>query len=104
VAWTPAAARWSAIIDRHEASGLSVREFAAANDVHPGTLSWWRWRLGRTRGRRTRSPFVELVVAESQPDNVAQPLVLTLDDLGACIAIHHDTDLLLLRRTLEALC
>lgn len=104
MATTPAAARWSRIIDRHEASGLSIREFAWANDVHPGTLSWWRWQLGRTRGRRARSAFVELVVAEPQREEADQSVVLTLNELGAHIVVEHETDLALLRRTLEALC
>lgn len=104
MAWTPAAARWSAIIDEHEASGLTVREFAAANNLRGTTLSWWRWQLGRTRGRRPSLPFVELVVAEPQDEDADQPLVLTLDHLGVDIPVHQATDLVLLRRTLEALC
>ena len=32
---TPAAARWTAILDRHEASGQTIAAFAEANDLNP---------------------------------------------------------------------
>ncbi len=95
----PLSRRWR---HQHEASGLTVREFAESIGVRAGTLSWWRWHLGRTRKRRTSSAFVELVIAEPQVHE--RPLLLNLDRLGVDITVHPGTDLALLRRTLEALC
>ena len=57
MARTTAAERWSVLVDEHEASGLSIRAFAAQAEVNPRTLAWWRSRLGlafRT-GRHTAS-------------------------------------------------
>ncbi len=48
LAITPAARRWSQVIDRQEASGQSVRAFAVANNLNPHTLASWRCKLGRT--------------------------------------------------------
>lgn len=39
-------AQWAELIRRWQSSGLSRTEFAARTGVDPGTLSWWRWRLG----------------------------------------------------------
>jgi transposase-like protein len=94
-----AADRWSRIILQHEASGLSVREFATRNRINPSTLSWWRWELGRTH-RRTRSSFVEVVVEEPSRSGVS----LQLEALGVRLEVDEHTDLELLRRVLEALC
>ena len=37
---TPAAKRWTAIIDEQEASGQTIRAFAKARDLNVKTLSW----------------------------------------------------------------
>ena len=97
---TPTAARWSALLDQHEASGLTLRAFAAQHDVNPSTLAWWRWHLGRTSPRSTS--FVELVVAD--PTSEPQPVRLVVEHLPIHILVDAHTDLGLLRKTLEALC
>lgn len=100
---TPAAARWSAIIDRHEASGLSIREFAEENDLNPSTLGWWRSKLGRAHAQsRPVGPmpqFVEVEVAGPE-----RTVVIAFDRLNAHVVVDRDTDLELLRQVLEALC
>ena len=52
------------------ASGLSCREFARQEGVHPKTLSWWKWKFEAegvklNRRRRLGAPetFVELTEA-----------------------------------------
>lgn len=104
---TPAAVRWSRLIDEHEASGLSVREFARSRHLNPGTLSWWRWRLRRTAPRQNESHFIELV-AQREPcelrDHGYEPVSLVLDSLGVRVEVDRMTDLRLLRQVLEALC
>ena len=104
---TPAAVRWSRLIEQQEGSGQSIREFAADNDLNPNTLAWWRWELGRTRPRvRRPPPFVELVVAdpEPEPDKTNQSVAIMLDAFDARVVVDHRTDLAVVRRLLEALC
>lgn len=108
---TPAAARWSEIIDRQEASGQTLREFAEANGLNRNTLAWWRWELGRTRTRRPTGPnpsrsagrrFIELVVSEPEPELV--PVEIAFVGFAARLLVDDRTDLALVRRVLEALC
>ena len=105
---TPAATRWAAIIERQEASGQTIRAFAAANDLNPSTLGWWRSRLGRAKKagprkkrKRTAATFSELKVAEHPEDRT---VVVALEQLDAHIVVDEQTDLALLRQILEALC
>lgn len=89
-----AAVRWARLVAEQRRSGQSVRDFAAARGVKPGTLSWWRWNL------RQRTPaFYEVCVTDR-----AAPLVLTLDRLGVRVEVGPETDLTRLREVLEALC
>jgi transposase-like protein len=100
---TPAADRWSRIIDQQEGSGLSVRVFAKQHQLNPSTLSWWRSQLGRAKKRmkQAKTTFVEVV--EVQP--LRQPtLTLQLENLGVRVEVDRDTDLVHLRQVLEALC
>lgn len=106
VTLTPAAARWSALIDRHERSGQTLRAFAADNDINPNTLAWWRSRLGRVQ-RPATEPFLEVVVdpaPSSPPQNDDGTVVLVLDDLRAHVVVDRETDLALLKQLLGVLC
>lgn len=94
---TPATRRWTGIINQHERSGLTIREFAQANQLNANTLAWWRTRLGVARRRTT---FVEVTV-----EDVDDPVVnVVLDQYDARVAVDRDTDLQLLRDILAALC
>ena len=114
MAQSPADARWSRIIERHETSGQSIQEFAAANDLNPRTLVWRRWQLRRRPARDAGAGgFVELeheAGPGSQPrEPEAEPgdgsrVVLALDGYEARFVIDERTDLSLLRRVLGALC
>ena len=109
---TPAARRWSAILDDYERSGLTQREFAKAHDLNPSTLGAWRSKLGRScTDRAMESGFTELVVGEVEPaaeddGGVAAgaALVIRLGGRDAEVVVEHDTDLALLRRVVDALC
>jgi len=106
MARTPAARRWSALIEKHDASGLTIKAFAAQNNVNAGTLAWWRSELKR---KRTRNPgaFVELKVADKlapEPQLEDRTVVLALDDIVAHVVVDEDTDIDLLKRVLSALC
>jgi len=99
MATSSAAQRWSAIIDRQEASGQTVRAFTNAHDINANTLSWWRHKLRRTR-RTAPTAFVELHLATTE-DTDCTGLVLELDAWHARLNIREDTDLDLLRRVME---
>ncbi len=106
---TAAAVRWSESIDRQEASAPTLRVFADANGLNRNTLAWWRWELGRTgahsRRQDTRSRhFVELVVTEPETAPMPAPVVIALEGLTARLVVGEHTDLVLVRRVLEALC
>jgi hypothetical protein len=98
---------WSKILDAQESSGQSVGRYSEENGYGKGTLQYWRAKLGRTRRGRTRSKpgtFLEVVVAAPPPDVAKPVLVVTLGHGGAQITFDSDTDLILARRVLVALC
>ncbi len=97
---TAAAKRWTQIVDRQESSGQTIRAFATANGVNPNTLAWWRSHLGRSQKRGAKPQFVEVTVAEP----ITATVVLALDNHAAHVVVDAETDLVLLRRLLEALC
>jgi len=55
-------AKWRRLIAAQSRSGLTVREFAAAQGVTAATLYWWRSKL-----RRGRAPLVPVRVVEQEP-------------------------------------
>lgn len=101
---TPAAKRWSAIIDRQEASGLTIRQFAKDNDLNPGTLTWWRTKLKRNPRKPADKKVDFLSVAVSSDRPATKSVVLALDNLDAHVVVDRDTDMALLRDLLGALC
>ena len=46
---TPAATRWAAIVERHNASGKTIAQFALDNELNPHTLAYWRSKLNRAQ-------------------------------------------------------
>lgn len=107
---TATAQRWTALVDQHEASGLTLKAFAAEHGVNVNTLAGWRARLGRSKARGPRehvtpSPFVELRVAPPPADDALDhTVVLALEGFGAHVVVDRQTDLGLLKQLLEALC
>lgn len=90
---TPAAKKWSVILDEAEATDLSMREFARSRGLNPSTLAWWKWRLKRSTPRP--SAFLPVLVASPNP--------LELHVGGAVIQVDGDTDLVLLKSVVQAL-
>ena len=85
-------ATWARRVRRWARSGVTAERFARQEGVNPGTLSFWRWKLGQEApGGRGRAPakrttvspidFVELVpVRPARPAGepaAALELVLT---------------------------
>lgn len=97
---TPAALRWSKVIDKQEASGLTIRAFSRENGIKAGTLYWWRRRLDRSNRRVMTAQFIEVTVKEQAVDGV----VLTVPRLGLELAVDNATDLRLVRKLVHALC
>lgn len=112
---------WSKRVERWKDSGLSAREFSSEMGINPGTLSYWRWKLGK---KAAKSPnkgkpvgFVE-VVAETESrngprrgpavaakpgeDDRPEPLEIILrDDVRIRVPVHFDAEAL--RRVVVAL-
>lgn len=52
-------ADWQKVIDAWARSGLSTAEFADAQGIHPKTLTFWKWRLGKEKRGKPRRDKVE---------------------------------------------
>jgi transposase-like protein len=109
VVHTPAATRWSMLIDQLEASGQTVRAFATEHDLNPSTLAWWRSRLGRGRPRgeavAAQPVFDQLAVEGVAPTTPHEgTVVVAIERINVHIVVDRETDLGLLRLVLEALC
>jgi hypothetical protein len=93
---TPAAKKWSAILDDAESAALPMREFARSRGLNPNTLAWWKWRLKQSPSPPPERPrFVPILVA-SRPQ-------LEVRVGAACIDVDDETDLALLKRVIQAL-
>ena len=106
---------WAKRVERWCDSGLTAKEFAAETGIKPGTLAYWKWRLGAKVSRRQReSPslptgpsFVEVVtpaaVIASVPDNEqAEPIEIVLRD-GIVVRVPARFDAVALQRVVCAL-
>jgi len=47
---------WAKRVQRWTESGMTAKEFGAEVGVHPGTLSYWKWRLGTERRPSASKP------------------------------------------------
>lgn len=61
---------WAARVERWRRSGLGATTFAHRKRCNPRTLTYWRWRLGKTAASASRRPapavsFVEVVTTPS---------------------------------------
>lgn len=58
---------WAKRVERWKRSGLTAADYAAQVGVNPGSLAWWKWRLGATptseRGLRTGRAKTAIVSA-----------------------------------------
>ena len=63
---------WRAIIERQNASGLSVAAFCREHDIRSGQFHWWRHRLRNLDSPlRKESGFIKLVpISKPQPSGI----------------------------------
>ena len=99
-----AEAEWSERVARWKSSGLSTREFAAAEGVNASSLAWWKWKLGK-RGRRSTKrssaasepvTFVQLRPASTGPVEI-------LLASGHLVPVPHGADVELVAHLVAAL-
>lgn len=104
--------RWSDIVARAEASGMTIRQFCEENDVNEGQFYHWRHRLQLEAGRSQskRSVASEFVLVQPVPKPEPEPMAgsetaaleLTLDR-GWRLHIRSGVDEATLRTVLAAL-
>ena len=51
--------KWRSHIEQWGASGLTAKAYGAREGINPGTLTYWKWRLGRGQ-RELQGPTAEL--------------------------------------------
>jgi transposase-like protein len=90
---TPARYRWEPIVRRARGSGGSIRADAREHGINENTLAWWNWRLGDDLDGPV---FVEVTMAVPRR---ALRLCVGLVQ----VEVDDQTDLVLLRRVVEAL-
>ena len=98
------AQHWSEIIDRYDASQLTLAQFVEANEgVKLGTLQYWRKKLNRVR---SHPPTFFEVAVQPEKSSLQRPenLQLVLTPNGVQINISEATDMSLVRRLVDALC
>ena len=91
---------WRAIIERQNASGLSVAAFCREHDIRSGQFHWWRHRLRNIDSPlRKESGFIKLVpVSKPQPSGVRIRL-----SGGVFIEVEQGFDPTTLRAAVETL-
>lgn len=81
--------------------GERIVDVARRHRVQPGTLTWWRWKLGTLP--RVKPRFLPVVVSPSSqsPDAVSGAIELRIRDV--IIRIGSDTDVLYVAALVQAL-
>lgn len=104
---------WKERVERWKASGLGAKEFAAAENLSPYSLSWWKWRLHREaatpavkkasrQAKEKRAPlsFVPVIVRDASATSID---VILAGDVRVRVHTGFDeADLLRLVRALES--
>ncbi len=101
-------ALWAARVERWRRSKLDATTFARRAGCNPRTLTYWRWRLGKTAAapvRRTTASgvsFVEVVPAPSVPGTGDAPVEIVLP-AGYRLRVTAEVTPVLLRTVLSVL-
>lgn len=83
-------AYWREVLDRHVASGLSLRAFAVRESLSPNTLAYWKYtRLARRAETSTTLVPVHVIDDRASSD---QDIILTLDGVHVSIPRGFEED------------
>jgi len=83
-------AYWRDVLDRHAASGLSLRAFAAREGLSANTLAYWKYtRLARSAKASTALVPVHVIDDRASSD---QDITLSLDGVHVSIPRGFDED------------
>lgn len=110
---------WRQRVEAWLRSGLPRQQFAANHDIHPQTLSWWKWRLAKDGdltfvaspaadhdpAHLAKVDFVELDAghrARDRHDGRHEPIELVVDD-EHCVRLPTSFDAGALHRLLDVL-
>jgi hypothetical protein len=98
---------WRKVLADWEASGLSVREFAAQRGLKVKSLEWWRWKLCALK-KKDDSALLPVATMRFVPLDVVKPaataLRLRLENAPVSLEIPHGVELGWLRAVVDALC
>lgn len=64
---------WCALVSAWARSGDPAEVFAAARGLNPGTLTWWRWKLGQEPEQAGFVRLVGLANEEERTDTLPRP-------------------------------
>jgi transposase-like protein len=75
---------WTRIVERAEASGLSIRQFCAKHDVEEGQFYYWRKRLELEAAERQSPASAKpgFVLVEQAPAEAEAPVLELIVDRG----------------------
>jgi hypothetical protein len=90
---------WRAALNRHSASGLTLRAFADREGISVNTLAYWKY----TRQRRLRSTPLSLVPVRVVEDVPAPPRGIVIELAGGRVLVPADFDAEHLARVLDVL-
>jgi hypothetical protein len=101
--------KWRGLVRRWKESGLTCDGFAAQAGINAGTLSYWKWRLGKEATPAKRSPrraeapvFVEVTPTAGWTPRTSERIELVVnDDIVVRVPEHFDDESL--RRVLGVL-
>lgn len=83
-------AYWRDILDRHAASGLSLRAFASREKLSPNTLAYWKYK--RLTKRAARSTTLTPVHVIEDRASCAQNIVIAIDGVHVSIPRGFDEE------------
>lgn len=69
---------WRELVEQHEASGMSVVDFAQREGLKAKTFGWWRWEIRRGRSAASTPNAAHLTLIAVPARVPAQPLIIRL--------------------------
>jgi len=87
---------WQELVSEVEA-GAAIADVARRHHVQPGTLSWWKWKLGSLR----RGPVLLPVVVRGPVPESTGAIELRIRDVS--VRISSDTDVAYIAALVDAL-